>query len=107
MTCSVGVRKNISYNAADVVGAVVRFVQRGKFASSGVHFGAPSDKILRFLQWSSLESLVLRQNWVYEESSLFAGFGAVVGIEVAFVIVERNGKKVRLDATKFPSSLFC
>ncbi len=58
MTCSAAVRKNISYNAADVVGGAVRFVQRGKFASSGVHFGAPSDKLLRFLQWSSKSMVV-------------------------------------------------
>ncbi len=37
VTCSGGVQKNLAYNSADV-----------KVASSGVHFGAHSDEILRF-----------------------------------------------------------
>ncbi len=49
MMCSGEVRKNILYNLAVVIGSVVRFERRDKFASSGVHLRAHSDKILRFL----------------------------------------------------------
>jgi hypothetical protein len=58
MTCSEEVQKNALYNLADVVGSVVRFVQRGKFASSGVHLRAHSGKILRVLRWSSTSILI-------------------------------------------------
>ena len=67
VTCSRGVRKNLSYNAADVVGSAVKFEQSGKFASSGVQLRAQVDKILPFLRWLSKSMVVTeiaRSPWI-------------------------------------------